>query len=136
MARTFTQKTGICLPGVKVKQVELPVFPKPVVLLLNVFRPGSTFDVHHLRLNRNEMIRSIMDYVFDLNNKNWPAVDTPKIEAGQITVTMAEFGFRALTRQDQGIGKAILSGNTYHIQLPGEVVDPTNFTVSFKLKES
>ncbi len=52
MARTFTQKTGICLPGVKVKQVELPVFPKPVVLLLNVFRPGSTFDVHHLRLNK------------------------------------------------------------------------------------
>jgi len=78
------------------------------------------------------MIRSIMDYVFDLNNKNWPAVDTPKIEDGQITVTMAEFGFKALTKEAPGIGKAVLAGNTYQIQLPGEVIDADFFTVSFK----
>jgi len=74
-----------------------------------------------------------MDYVFDLNNKNWPAVDVPRIENNQITVTMAEFGFKAVTTQPPGIGKAVLSGNTYSIQLPGKIVDEECLIVSFRL---
>jgi hypothetical protein len=72
-----------------------------------------------------------MDYVFDLNNKNWPTQDEAHVEADQIKVTMCEYGFKAVTQGAQGLGRAILAGSSYCVQLPAQIVDASALVVRF-----
>jgi len=72
-----------------------------------------------------------MDYVFDKNDKNWPTTNEPRFQNNRIVVTMGENGFKAVTNGTPGIGRAVLSGNNYLIQLPGTVSNASRLEVSF-----
>ncbi|MBI1767236.1 MAG: hypothetical protein HYR67_02545 [Bacteroidetes bacterium] len=74
-----------------------------------------------------------MDYVFDKNDKNWPVVTGAHIHDNQLLMKMCEFGFRAVTNGAPGVGRAVLSGSSYNVQLPGTIVDPNKLVVSFSM---
>lgn len=72
-----------------------------------------------------------MDYVFDKNDKNWPTLTQPRFQDDRIVLAMCENGFRAVTSGAASVGRAVLSGNSYSIQLPGTVLDARRLEVSF-----
>jgi hypothetical protein len=74
-----------------------------------------------------------MDFVFDSNHKNWPALDIYGTMDDQLIIAMAENGFRKLIDQKTGFGKAVISGKSYKIQLPGNIVDFATQVISFKV---
>lgn len=77
-----------------------------------------------------------MDCVFDLRKKNWPTQDDALVEADHIQVTMCENGFKAVTQGTQGVGKAVLGGESYCVRLPAQVVDASNWIVNFMRADS
>ncbi len=82
------------------------------------------------------MIQRLMDCIFDLNNKNWPTQDEAQVEAEQIKVTMCEYGFKAVTQGARGLGKAILAGSSYYVQLPARIIDASALVVSFAREDN
>ena len=76
-----------------------------------------------------------MDFILDLNNKNWPAIYVNSLNGNQLSVTLGQYGFSALTNQLPGKGQAVLSGTKYTIHLPGEIQDHERLIVNFKLAD-
>jgi hypothetical protein len=78
----------------------------------------------------------VMDCVFDLRKKNWPTQDDAQVDADHIQVTMCENGYKAVTQGTPGVGKAVLAGISYCVQLPATIIDAQEWVVSFTRVDS